>query len=222
MDIFDIGEFIHNAIKPKTQLPLRIRFKKIYIKTIHGQSICFGMEWHKMESDSNKELQQSSIQSKGYYSSKIKDVDGSFLIGIPAEAINLPKNTKSAAIVAASVYENAIIVIALDEDKYWLLATVNGVPVIKKDVITDLQLAKKITEELLILYPEFSCVGIGDFWRSNFPEQEFIEDKVDTLFDLERVKKSASGKPWGGMPASENRSNSRPHRLQDYVRDARS
>jgi hypothetical protein len=174
----------------RTYISARPSFKKSSVKEINGIPLCFGMEWYEYNLISKTNILHSSIESNSYYVTLIKSEEGGGLVGVPAGINHLPKNCRSAAQVVCDVYENSIVVIKFSYTKYWLLATIDGKPVLEKDVVSEFPMIKKMCEELLILYPDFKCTGDNDFWRENFSEIIHVEESEDTLFDVDRVTKN--------------------------------
>ncbi len=175
-----------SLLKREDELPLilRINHKLPHTRKLAGHTVAFSLEWHAVNDD------------PGAYRAACADSDGSFgvlvegksnerVIGVAAKT-SKAKGWVAGTSSAASLYDNALIVIELDADQYWLLALCNGVPIPGKDWVGSFSEVSTIVNDLLIAYP-FECFGTREFWSERPIATEFKEMSLSDLLSGERL-----------------------------------
>ncbi len=170
----------------------RVSHKLPVAKRLSGQTVVFSLEWHRVDSAQPASLKHVCDDSEGVFGVLLESEsrDSELVLGVAAKTSNA-KGWVCAASVAAKLYENALIVMPVNEHQYWLLALSGGVPVPGKEIIVSLAEAALIANDLLSAY-EFECVGDRAFWTDHAPRSTFTPLSIDELFSRERIASAST------------------------------
>lgn len=181
------------------------KFKQAQFIRIDGTIWVLGLEWHIVKDVSVRHCRQLAKKSRGSYGTfcypkKLGSLDGEDrtieestplpLFGVVANG-GRGRRARSAAVLVGQSYEQAIVVLRIEEGAYWLCAVVKGMVILDKDVASDEDEIKKMATELLELNPDFVCVGDDVFWSSldwsnlGVDPSPVKKMDVDTFFELD-------------------------------------
>jgi len=175
-----------SLLKREEELPLilRINHKLPHTRKLAGHTVAFSLEWHAVNDDSGA-YRAACTDSEGSFGVVIEGKNDERVIGVAAKTPKA-KGWVAAASIAASLYDNALIVIELDADQYWLLALCNGVPIPGKDWVGSFSEVSVIVNDLLIAFP-FECFGTREFWSERPVVTDFKEMSLSDLLSDERL-----------------------------------
>jgi len=174
-------------------LTLRVNHKLPHTRKIAGKTVAFSLEWHSVDDDRAAMLKRACDDSEGAYGVVMKSahdheanpsgVDSETVIGVAAKTPKV-KSWACAASIAATLYDTALIVLRLDEDRYWLLALCNALPIPGKDWVGSEMEVSAIANDLLAAF-DFECLGDREFWdRRNLDLEASSSSKSLTLDEL--------------------------------------
>ncbi|ODS23562.1 hypothetical protein AB835_08085 [Candidatus Endobugula sertula] len=182
------------------------QFKNAQFIRIEGQLWALGLEWHQVKGKeaSVRHCRQLAKDSRGTYGTLCyapepdrddEDVETTNDVNTPLPLFGVVANAgrgrraRSAAVLVDQTYEQAIVVLPIEDGVYWLCAVAGGMVIIGKDVVSDEDEIRTMATELLSLNPDFTCVGDDTFWDevdwSSLDRDPATVDviDVDTFFD---------------------------------------
>ena len=164
----------------------RQSFKQAQFIRVHNYLLALGLEWHEAKDGNVRYLRQLAKNSRGAYGTLLvsEEGDASALFGMVANA-NSGRRARSAAACVARMYEQVIVVFPVGNNIYWLCAVVGGMVLTGKDVVAPEEQIREMTRELLVLNPDFECVGDQDFWSALDIEKSVQAMSVEAFFDVE-------------------------------------
>jgi len=163
----------------------RQSFKHAQFIRVHNYLLALGLEWHEAKVVNVRYLRQLAKNSRGAYGTLfVSEDEASPLFGVVANT-NSGRRARSAAACVARMYEQVIVVLPVGNNFYWLCAVVGGMVLTGKDIVATEEKIMEMTRELLVLNPDFECVGDQDFWSALDSEKSVEVMSVEQLFDAE-------------------------------------
>jgi len=186
---------IQSLWRPEEEFPLtlRVNHKLPHTRKIAGKTVAFSLEWHSINDDRGSMVKRACDDSEGAYGVVMNSahdneappsgIDCEAVIGVAAKTPKA-KGWVCAASIAAALYDTALLVLRLDDDRYWVLALCNGLPIPGKDWVGSEIEVSAIANDLLAAF-DFECLGDREFWdRRNLDPEASSSSKSLTLDEL--------------------------------------
>lgn len=157
-------------------------FKQARFIRVHGYLFVLGLEWHETREPNKRYLRQLAKNSKGSYGTLLgSSNESSPLFGVVADA-KQGRRARSGAAYLANNYDQAVVILPLDNEIYWLCAVINGEVLIGKDIVSSIDTIRVMASELLSLNSGFQCVGDEQCWSEAGIKHPVEALSIDELF----------------------------------------
>lgn len=158
-------------------------FKQARFIRVHGLLFVLGLEWHETHEKNKRYLRQLAKNSKGSYGTLLSsDQSLRSLFGVVANT-KQGRRARSGAAYIANAYTQAVIILPLDESLFWLCAVTDGEVIVGKDIVATQDTIREVANELLLLNPQFLCVGDEQSWLDMGIKHSINSLDIDEVFD---------------------------------------